>query len=110
MGRADMDAYDGLTRSDRTSTVGHHHRAHPELTQSLLGELVQYSGELSLPSIELESLDGHPVILSTRQAHEADHAAAAIRIEHLAQSLWVEPLRLDEHPYASHAVPSGCCA
>ena len=105
-----MDAHNGLTRPDRAGAVGQHHRAHAALAQSLFGALVQHSGELSLPSVELEPLDGHTLVLSARQAHEADHTAAAIRIEHLAQSLWVESLGLDEHPYASHAVPSGCCA
>ena len=105
-----MDAHDWLTRPYRTGAVGQHHRDYVELADGLLGKLGEDCGQAFLPSIELESLNSHSVVLPSSQPDEGDHTAAAIHIEYLAQSLWVESLGLDEHPYASHAVPSGCCA
>jgi len=105
-----MDAHDWLTRPHRAGAVSQHHRDHVELADGLLGELGEDRGQAFLPRIELEPFDGHSVVLPPGQPDEGDYTAAAIRIEYLAQSLWVEPLGLDEYPYASHAVPSGCCA
>jgi len=110
MGRANVDAYDWLTRFNRAGAVSQHHREHIELADGLLGELGEGRGQVFLPRIELEPFDGYSVVLPPGQSDEGDHTAAAIHIEYLAQSLWVESLGLDEHPYASHAVPSGCCA
>ena len=105
-----MDAHDWLTRPYRTGAVGQHHRDYVELADGLLGKLGEDCGQAFLPSIELESLNSHSVVLPSSQPDEGDHAAAAIRVKHISQPFRVKSLWLDEHVYAVHNEPSGSCA